>query len=621
VNYGASSLSVWTLGRLLKPSVKPLLSPITPQMECPSSPGAVVTAVASFVKRVKILSLYGSQMDKTTEMANALTAGFKASTWVRSFHMGNPVHVEIIENHSPTKDIDKFIDEAMKKHPELIAVLGPMGDRTTLNALPSLGKHHLVALAPFTGSSLVRVWNSSLYFFRVDPSAELLAIIRYIVNHLRVRRVGFMYLQGMSFGDMEYQLAVRSFSQMGYELSGVFTVISSLSGSADNAIFNAEWEKFADTHPQAVIVFGSPVSDTTKFIKKMLTDSRTSEAYLLGPSTVQDILLTAWQAAIRGGVKFVPGQVITTGADPLATNTQFEAMRRFRAVMQEYLTHSGQKEFKDHKRFLNNDNDGELMVAGWIAGEVFSQALSNRNDLKDRETFRRSLFNQRRYVVDDIVIGDFGGECIGKASLQGSICQCNQGGRTVYMKRFVEGYRAEVVKDGLLTYSASQCYVTSFQMLAPLNSVAVAISDMAVATKASENFHTGAAAGLSDGRIETAHEFSIKTLQSPALHATNKLSTEIETRITAAVVGVVDASMLSHINITYIDPVELRMRLNKFERHVIHLSPTLEQEFFVVAQYLGNTTVANAHAVIRSDGAAAMADVLQRSLVTFGGSL
>ncbi|ESS65927.1 receptor-type adenylate cyclase [Trypanosoma cruzi Dm28c] len=60
------------------------------------------------------------------------------------------------------------------------------------------------------------------------------------------------------------------------------------------------------------------------------------------------------------------------------------------------------------------------MVAGWIAGEVLSQALGSREWVKDRKSFLASLYNQRRYVVDDIVIGDYGGEC--KAGVLSNLC-------------------------------------------------------------------------------------------------------------------------------------------------------------------------------------------------------
>ncbi|ESL05226.1 receptor-type adenylate cyclase, partial [Trypanosoma rangeli SC58] len=241
-------------------------------------------------------------------------------------------------------------------------------------------------------------------------------------------------------------------SGMGYKLSGVFNMRSAGPRGTDPREFDAAWERFAATRPQAVIVFGSPISDTKKFIKKMLTDHRTAGAYLLAPSAVQDVALENWRAVVAdGGAKFVPGQVISTGVNPLAKDMEYEAIEHFQGVMRDYLANSGQTDYNDSDHFLKNDSDGELMVGGWIAGEVLAQALSNPEWVSNRKAFMASLFNQRRYVVDDLVIGDYGGECKGAAASQGATCYCNQGGRTVYMKRFVEGYRAEAVKEGFMT--------------------------------------------------------------------------------------------------------------------------------------------------------------------------
>ncbi|ORC86665.1 putative receptor-type adenylate cyclase, partial [Trypanosoma theileri] len=138
--------------------------------------------------------------------------------------------------------------------------------------MPAIESHGVVAFAPFTGSSAVRKWSPNVYFTRAERAAEVLALVRYIVNYLLLNRVGFMYLQGVSFGDQSYEQVLRLMSSMGYALSGVFTLKSSLSEPADDAVFNATWEAFADTRPQAVIVFGAPVNDTAKFIMRMLTD-------------------------------------------------------------------------------------------------------------------------------------------------------------------------------------------------------------------------------------------------------------------------------------------------------------------------------------------------------------
>ncbi|RNE98878.1 receptor-type adenylate cyclase [Trypanosoma rangeli] len=94
------------------------------------------------------------------------------------------------------------------------------------------------------------------------------------------------------------------------------------------------------------------------------------------------------------------------------------------------------------------------MVGGWIAGEVFAQALRNCRGARDRWWFMKCIFNQRRYLVDDLVFGDYGGDCNSMAESQGAVCNCNQGGNAVYMKKYVEDYRAQVASEGFMTFQA-----------------------------------------------------------------------------------------------------------------------------------------------------------------------
>ncbi|EKG08124.1 receptor-type adenylate cyclase, putative, partial [Trypanosoma cruzi] len=238
-------------------------------------------------------------------------AGFNASLHSRNNSIMNGVRVEIVEKKTEFTNYASDLSEALKDN-DIFAVVGHSGDKLLLNIKDVLAERDVVAFSPFTGSSLVRGWNPNLYFLRAEPAAELLALLRYALAHLRVRRLGFMYLQGVSFGDREYAQAQRVMSRMGYELSGVFSVESSVTGVARKEVFDAAWEAFAETRPQAVIVFGSPINDTAKFVRRMLTDRRTAGAYLLAPLLLQDIFLSLWRAALAGGVVFVPGQVITT---------------------------------------------------------------------------------------------------------------------------------------------------------------------------------------------------------------------------------------------------------------------------------------------------------------------
>ncbi|EKF26984.1 receptor-type adenylate cyclase, putative, partial [Trypanosoma cruzi marinkellei] len=119
----------------------------------------------------------------------------------------------------------------------------------------------------------------------------------------------------------------------------------------------------------------------------------------------------------------------------------------------------------------------------------------------------------------------------------------------------------------------------------------------------------------------TSADVSMQLISSTRNDAPDALRETMEAKRVDFVGGMVTEAMLDVEGVAFIDPLPLEPRLNRFRRNVICLSPTLEQQFFVLAGYLGNTSGGSAHAVIRSGEAAAMADVLRRSLLTFGVSL
>ncbi|KEG05624.1 adenylyl cyclase, partial [Trypanosoma grayi] len=242
--------------------------------------------------------------------------------------------------------------------------------------------------------------------------------------------------------------------------------------------------------------------------------------------------------------------------------------------------------------------------------------------VRDRESFRRSLYNQRRYLIDDLVIGDYGDNCSPITASQGGICRCNRGGRTVYMKRFVEGYRAENILRGELTISPLRCFTDGIRLFAPLNGVVLLMTDDAHAVRATLGMKTGAVAALGiQLNVTDTNSITLELINTSTASAETALRDAKKRKRIHAVGGVVTEDLLDDESVVFIDPQNIHATLSKFRRNVIHLSPTLEQEFFVLAQYLGSTNGVKANSVIRSDEAAAIADVLRRSLVTFGQSL
>ncbi|CBH16851.1 expression site-associated gene 4 (ESAG4) protein, putative [Trypanosoma brucei gambiense DAL972] len=550
----------------------------------------------------------------------AVNAGFNASMTSRRWKTAPSVHVKVMHPFTPSASpISGFQQAVERNRGKLFVVVGPLGDFGTVSSLITLlAEQDVVAFAPLTGSSGGRGWNPNLYFTRASPSAELLALIRYALGRLRTIRLGFMYLHNVFFGVEEYDVAQRILRRMGYGFCGVFTLSSSLTGVASTRHFDSAWNTFVESRPQAVIVFAPPVGDTARFIRNLVADSRTRSAYVLVPSMLQFAIENMWREALAFAASpFVDGQVVVTGTNPLARDTQYHAIRRFQRDVRSYLkSNPGVTVFNASSNFDHDDIDGQLLVYGWITGEVLAQALSVPERLTDRKTFMQSLYDQRRYVIDDLVIGDYGGECAGWAAGQGAMCWCNQGGNTVHVRVIGRGYRLLDAPDGIMMFDSSHCYPSEVEMQAPFNGVSVLIPDRPTALHAAVEMEEGASL-LEVREHNQDSRLFFDTIVSPFSGAAEELQREWSTKITTAVLGVVDEAMLKTPGVAFIDPVPLAPRLNKMERNVIHLSPTLEQQFYVCTSYLSRNDKKRLHIVIRSTDAAAIEDVLKKTLATF----
>ncbi|CBH12811.1 receptor-type adenylate cyclase GRESAG 4,putative [Trypanosoma brucei gambiense DAL972] len=505
---------------------------------------------------------------------------------------------------------------------KILVVLGPVGDTSVLMSLDLLTKNEVIGFAPYTGSGAVRGWRPNLYFISVDPLAETLALLRYALAHLRVRRLGFMYLKGVSFGDTEYQLVVQAMARMGYGLCGTFALKSSIAKAANEKDFQREWDQFAATNPQAVILFALPIVDGKKALLKFLEDKRTSGAYVLSPFPIQYFVVETFKKKYYEGFRNFDGQVITTGTNPLAKDNEYQAIQRFQKEMKAYLdSHSGASLYGRSDRHLTDDDDGELMVYGWIIGEMLSRALSSREWLKNRSTFKKSLYNQRRYVIDDLVYGDYGGDCPDNVAALGASCQCNQGGKAVYMKRLVEGFRLESVKSGFMALGTSRCDTDGSRLHAPLAAVATFMDNSQLSLNAAEEWHGGASLLVGTGDLGDYDRFFLHRINTSSGTIWKRLKREEEEKLVTVVMGVTDEALLSTSTFVVVDPVLLVPRLRTPNKRVIYLSATLEQQLFVIAKYLGEKGSIGVHSVISSSESYYINRFLHLVLQRFEGGL
>ncbi|AAZ13549.1 receptor-type adenylate cyclase GRESAG 4, putative [Trypanosoma brucei brucei TREU927] len=572
--------------------------------------------------------LYSSKI--SSKIYEPVIAGFNASLHAHNDDLPANVCIEVEHVHARSdEDYVSYLkdkidgDAAVHNKSELPIVLGPVGDVTTLHLTRELEKFEIVAFSPFTGSSDVRVWKKNLYFLTASPVAEVLALIRYAVSQLRFQRLGFMYLKGVFYGDKEYKLTLKVMSIMGRKLCGVFELDSSTDGRASDDDFEAAWKRFAPTMPQGVIVFGSPIEDTKRFLMKFLGSNELRGAYILIPSMLQYVIKNSWvkELAVKN---FVPERVILTGPSPLANDNEYIAVRKFQPVMEKYLEKNGKLNGHNYEKghFYQHSTDGELMLHGWITGEVLWRTLGSRELLKNRTTYMNSLYNQRRYVIDDLVIGDFGGECEGKAGQRGAACKCNQGGNVVYMKRMGTDRNLHPVKEGVVTLASSRCYTNLLQLYAPLNGIMFRLEDNPLAQRITEEYRDGASPVVGKGQLGQGDRLFLHELNSTSSATKHNMLEEVKERVVTAVFGVVDDALLSMTDMTFIDPIPLSPRLKHPGRNVLHLSPTIEQQIFVmVERVVVPNSWGSVHAIVRSSDARGIKSVLRKTFWALGGSL
>ncbi|KAH9578413.1 Adenylyl cyclase class-3/4/guanylyl cyclase [Trypanosoma melophagium] len=576
-----------------------------------------VTIAAAQKTDVTVLELLNTENPRYAETVKAYRQGFLASLWYRN-HTGRAVNVKVVNQDVTIGNIATKINEAATIHKDLIAMVGPVSSPLLLAARTVLQQHNIVAFAPLIEDLSVRFWDRHFYFLMGDTDVAVYTLIRYVMAYLRVLRVGFMYLTGVVYGEHEYEFAERLMANTGRGISGVFSLDGSRGFTSNDAEFKVAWETFVETRPQAVLVMGTATETTESFIRMVLTDDRTRETYVMAPARLQELLLSVARDVVAKGTPFVSGRVLTTGSNPIANDTTYKCIKRFQKVMTDYLTNSNQKEYNDTLQHLHDATSGEMMVAGWMAGEVLMQTLELYDASRNRDWYVTSLFAQRRYFIDDFVIGDFGDSIDPVAAAQGAMSECNQGGNLMYLKKFNDDFEAETLPEGRYTSKLTECY-PSYVMYDPALALAVLLTDF-------DNSGTYVAEQILNGMhgaidLNANHLYNLKILPATIAGAGDALNLEQQTSPTDIVVGLVTDEMMSAPEVMFIDPIFFVSRLNSFAPNVILLGPTTEQQIYVLAQYLAGTSDPSGSAVVRGSLAEAILDVVRRSFVTFDVSL
>ncbi|RNE95007.1 receptor-type adenylate cyclase, partial [Trypanosoma conorhini] len=123
---------------------------------------------------VKVLLLKRNDLGLFNAMSNAFYAGVYASLRAHSSTAAGDVRVEIVEKEAKVADFATVLEDVMQKEQDILTLLAQFGDTPVMNVRSVLPRYDLVSFAPYAWSSVVRGWNTNVYFVRAGPAAELL---------------------------------------------------------------------------------------------------------------------------------------------------------------------------------------------------------------------------------------------------------------------------------------------------------------------------------------------------------------------------------------------------------------------------------------------------------------
>ncbi|CAJ1987800.1 RAC-B2 / receptor-adenylate cyclase [Leishmania donovani] len=608
-------------------------------------------ALASPDEPVYLLNAMYALSDYNAKHAKALWLGIDSALHEVGYTAARGRPIKIIEP-DPTDDLSDIVAvvlKALKDYPTLLGVIGPYSD-TSLGAVlnsPEIRNSGLMFLGPFTGSSSMRVWSENVYFMRAEPRLEIMAMVKHIANTFRARRTALMYLTGEQYGSFEHKSLVELMASLSLDPPAVY----SASYSTNNAVNMTAFDAMADTRPQVIIIWGIPAGQVVELLKVVLTDPRTSSAYIMSSFALQQMTFQVYyDLAMAGKLTPVDGQIMSSATSFPLTEPASVHLRVFRAQMGEYMVKTGRVDASlwadeakavqqygpweheasssDSAAYVNNFFNEhpcvtQLMIAGWISGSLIAQTLAEENRIANRTAYRQYMFSQQRYIVgEDFVLGDYGGPCNGVAKFLGAVCYCNQGGHSAVLSRLDRAVWTVITESGV-SFTQKNCYSDGTTLPRPLNFLTLIFAEHPLLAQVGLTFKT------SISTLVAYLQYNASPVNAATLNVTDTtpqaLHDAVTTNYTTDVVVGVTVKGMNVDGYLVPSPIHPRPHLVELLRNYVYLMPTLEQQMFVLYAKLsavrGVTSIDSAvHMILHgyaSDEVANITAVLRKSAATF----
>eukprot|EP00796_Vickermania_ingenoplastis_P007393 gene7393-5206_t len=481
--------------------------------------------------------------------------------------------IELIEPDLSSGSIAEAIEKAMTAHPSIMAIAGPVSDELLAETLAYTKEHYptLTAVGPFTNYLESRVWSPQAYFLRADSTAESFAIVTYLVDKLRVKRIGVMHLTGSQISPSGFNILCTAL----YTIHQLVPI--TYMQPVDSAFSTTAFDAFAAQDPQVIIIHASEEDHLYGFLMACASSPVISGRPIFFTSGSYLGMYKAMLNA-KGQLNF-----FFSVTNLLPSDTQFEHIKVFEQEMKAYIA-SGESAFTDYDD-IQNPIVGGLAVSGWVTGKILHQTMWLPQALKDRETYQLALFNQRQYVVEyDNVIGAFAGVCSAYERLQNVPCMCNQGGHTVNVYSLATLPTISASLQSTFGYPFHICYPVDYRLPFYAQSVVPKVPGCAVLDASASDIETGLR-----GAVEPywGDEVRLHVTTTLIMDGVSSLVEYTNDYLLDVVIGpVVDlreaAAALPSTLI--VNPLTAWPTPRVVSKNVLYLTPTLDQQIFIWAQ-------------------------------------
>ncbi|EPY25002.1 receptor-type adenylate cyclase A [Strigomonas culicis] len=287
--------------------------------------------------------------------------------------------------------------------------------------------------------------------------------------------------------------------------------------------------------------------------------------------------------------------------------------------MQKYIR-DGQSAIYTDSTIIDTDPIlGEMMISGWVAGKVMLKIFENYYAAVSAAKFQEIIYepNTVYTIAGDLLVGGFSGTCATNIqSIPDVLCECNQGGRAVFLKSIysIGATDANAESEGVnstsltfmprsdynLAFTRYRCYLNDFYTIPkPLSlivfnfvdnsksrlalSAAVLYTVLTLFTDAQDAVTSKQAYELLSANT-TSFSYQCNMLSSTADSVVDRLIEEEEAHFTSVIVGPVPNDDFPDETFV-LAPIFEKLHFTTTTRNMVYLMPTFEQQMYAACSF------------------------------------